>query len=83
MTGRGRSRPRPLWPRPGLRTTVSLAFAAMAALVAVLIGALGYHSAARLIRDDEGADFTAPSRRCTSRSAGRCCSPATSTARAA
>ncbi|MQS10841.1 HAMP domain-containing protein [Streptomyces kaniharaensis] len=31
----------------------------MAALVAVLIGALGYHAAARLIRDDEKADFTA------------------------
>ncbi|MFD4532654.1 sensor histidine kinase [Kitasatospora sp. NPDC058397] len=59
MTGRGRPRPRLLWPRPGLRTTVSLAFAAMAALVAVLIGALGYRSAARLIRDDEAADFTA------------------------
>ncbi|MBV6700494.1 HAMP domain-containing protein [Kitasatospora aureofaciens] len=31
----------------------------MATLVAVLIGALGYHAAARLIRDDEKADFTA------------------------
>ncbi|MFJ6383985.1 ATP-binding protein [Kitasatospora sp. NPDC092039] len=46
-------------PRPGLRTTLALAFAAIAALVAVLIGALGYHAAARLIRDDETADFTA------------------------
>ncbi|MEU1285179.1 ATP-binding protein [Kitasatospora sp. NPDC005856] len=46
-------------PRPGLRTTLALAFAAMTALVAVLIGALGYHAAARLIRDDETADFTA------------------------
>ncbi|MFI6154648.1 ATP-binding protein [Kitasatospora sp. NPDC051170] len=45
-------------PRPGLRTTVTLVFAAMAALVAVLIGTLGYHSAARLIRDDESDDFT-------------------------
>ncbi|MER7755894.1 ATP-binding protein [Kitasatospora sp. NPDC097643] len=44
---------------PGLRTTVPLAFAAMAALIAVLIGALGYRAAARLIRDDETADFTA------------------------
>ncbi|MET8542653.1 ATP-binding protein [Kitasatospora sp. NPDC004799] len=46
-------------PRPGLRTTLALAFAAIAALVAVLIGAFGYHAAARLIRDDETADFTA------------------------
>ncbi|MFJ8477900.1 ATP-binding protein [Kitasatospora sp. NPDC094011] len=45
-------------PRPGLRTTLSLAFAAMAALVAVVIGTLGYHAAARLIRDDETDDFT-------------------------
>ncbi|MEE1783843.1 ATP-binding protein [Streptomyces sp. SP17BM10] len=36
---------------------MSLAFAALAVLVAVLIGALGYHSAAGLIRDDERADF--------------------------
>ncbi|MFE6052702.1 ATP-binding protein [Kitasatospora sp. NPDC056446] len=57
MTGPARRRPH--LPRPGLRTTLSLAFAAIAALVAVLIGALGYHAAARLIRDDETADFTA------------------------
>ncbi|MER7766683.1 ATP-binding protein [Kitasatospora sp. NPDC096140] len=50
---------RPRLPRPGLRTTLSLAFAAIAALVAVLIGALGYHAAARLITDDETADFGA------------------------
>ncbi|MEU9077167.1 HAMP domain-containing sensor histidine kinase [Kitasatospora sp. NPDC048538] len=64
MTGRFRPRlrwpgPGLRWPGPGLRTTISLAFAAMAALVAVLIGMLGYHAAARLIRNDEGADFTA------------------------
>ncbi|MFJ9696948.1 ATP-binding protein [Kitasatospora sp. NPDC101183] len=57
MTGGPRRRMARL-PRPGLRTTVSLAFAAMAALVAVLIGTLGYHAAARLIRDDEMDDFT-------------------------
>ncbi|GAB7184911.1 HAMP domain-containing sensor histidine kinase [Kitasatospora sp. Ki12] len=57
VTAPGRRRPR--LPRPGLHITLSLAFAAIAALVAVLIGALGYHAAARLIRDDEGADFTA------------------------
>ncbi|MFI9321901.1 ATP-binding protein [Kitasatospora aureofaciens] len=49
--------PRPRLPRPGLRTTLSLAFAAMAALVAVLIGTLGYRAAAALIRDDEADDF--------------------------
>ncbi|MEV7026961.1 two-component sensor histidine kinase, partial [Kitasatospora sp. NPDC093558] len=48
---------RRLRPRPGLRSTLSLAFAALAVLVAVLIGALGYHAAARLIRDDEKSDF--------------------------
>ncbi|MEV7602002.1 ATP-binding protein [Kitasatospora sp. NPDC089797] len=53
MTGPARRR----LPRPGLRTTLSLAFAAMAALVAVVIGTLGYHAAARLIRDDETDDF--------------------------
>ncbi|MFI2607475.1 ATP-binding protein [Kitasatospora sp. NPDC018619] len=66
MTGPAR-RPRrarpprrlPRWPRPGLRTTLALAFAAIAALVAVVIGALGYQAAARLIRDDETADFGA------------------------
>ncbi|MEV7773397.1 ATP-binding protein [Kitasatospora sp. NPDC086791] len=57
MTGPARRRPR--LPRPGLHATLSLAFAAIAALVAVLIGALGYHAAARLIRDDESADFNA------------------------
>ncbi|MGW1177455.1 HAMP domain-containing sensor histidine kinase [Kitasatospora sp. NPDC002543] len=50
---------RPRLPRPGLRTTLALAFAAIAALVAVLIGALGYHAAAVLIRNDETADFGA------------------------
>ncbi|MEV7188888.1 ATP-binding protein [Kitasatospora sp. NPDC093102] len=60
MTGPVPRRPlRTRLPRPGLRTTLALAFAAIAALVAVLIGALGYHAAARLIRDDETADFTA------------------------
>ncbi|MFE4392919.1 MULTISPECIES: sensor histidine kinase [Streptomycetaceae] len=49
----------PRLPRPGLPTTFALAFAAIAALVAVLIGALGYDAAARLIRDDETADFGA------------------------
>ncbi|MEU3564206.1 ATP-binding protein [Kitasatospora sp. NPDC006786] len=49
----------PRLPRPGLPTTLALAFAAIAALVAVLIGALGYDAAARLIRDDETADFGA------------------------
>ncbi|MFG2910488.1 ATP-binding protein [Kitasatospora sp. NPDC048286] len=63
MTGPARRLPGPprlpRLPRPGLRTTLALAFAAIAALVAVLIGALGYHAAARLIRDDETADFGA------------------------
>ncbi|MFE5588650.1 hypothetical protein ACFQ87_46635, partial [Kitasatospora sp. NPDC056531] len=54
----GPARPRPRLPRPGLRTTLSLAFAAMAALVAVLIGTLGYRAAEHLIRDDETDDFT-------------------------
>ncbi|MGW2250578.1 HAMP domain-containing sensor histidine kinase [Kitasatospora sp. NPDC001660] len=58
MTRPRRFRAGRLRPRPGLRTTLSLAFAVMAVLVAVLIGALGYHAAARLIRDDEKADFT-------------------------
>ncbi|MER6298272.1 ATP-binding protein [Kitasatospora sp. NPDC001539] len=55
MTGPARLSDR--LPRPGLRTTLSLAFAAMAALVAVVIGTLGYHAAARLILDDEADDF--------------------------
>ncbi|MER7671650.1 ATP-binding protein [Kitasatospora sp. NPDC096128] len=55
MTGPAARRRR--LPRPGLRTTLSLAFAAMAALVAVVIGTLGYHAAAALILDDESADF--------------------------
>ncbi|MFE4976747.1 ATP-binding protein [Kitasatospora sp. NPDC056651] len=49
----------PRFPRPGLRTTLALAFAAIAALVAVVIGTLGYHAAAQLIWDDETADFGA------------------------
>ncbi|MFE4513976.1 ATP-binding protein [Kitasatospora sp. NPDC056783] len=49
----------PRIPRPGLRTTLALAFATIAALVAVVIGTLGYHAAAQLIWDDETADFGA------------------------
>ncbi|KJS62359.1 ATP-binding protein [Streptomyces rubellomurinus] len=65
MTG-----PRRRLPRPGLRTTVALVFATMAALVAVLIGTLGYHAAAGLIRDDERDDFTSAMRAVSGQVAG-------------
>ncbi|WP_063774325.1 HAMP domain-containing sensor histidine kinase [Streptacidiphilus rugosus] len=41
----------------GLRVRFAVAFAALAALVAVLVGALGYSSAATLIRSDRAKDF--------------------------
>jgi two-component system sensor histidine kinase MprB len=41
----------------GLRVRFAVAFAALAALVAVLVGALGYSSAASLIRSDRAKDF--------------------------
>lgn len=41
----------------GLRARFALAFAGVAALVAILVGGLGYSSAANLIRHDRGKDF--------------------------
>jgi two-component system sensor histidine kinase MprB len=41
----------------GLRVRFAVAFAALAALVAVLVGALGYSAAATLIRSDRAKDF--------------------------
>ena len=42
----------------GLRVRFSVAFAGVAALVAVLVGGLGYDAAANLIRHDRASDFT-------------------------
>ncbi|MFC1413822.1 sensor histidine kinase [Streptacidiphilus sp. N1-12] len=42
----------------GLRVRFSVAFAGVAALVAVLVGGLGYDAAANLIRHDRANDFT-------------------------
>ncbi|MEY9850242.1 ATP-binding protein [Streptacidiphilus sp. MAP5-3] len=42
----------------GLRVRFAVAFAALAALVAVLVGALGYSSAAALIRNDRAKEFS-------------------------
>ncbi|MEY9872207.1 two-component system sensor histidine kinase MprB [Streptacidiphilus sp. MAP12-33] len=43
----------------GLRLRFAIAFAGLAALVTVLVGALGYTSAASLIRQDRARDFQA------------------------
>ncbi|WP_233444689.1 sensor histidine kinase [Streptacidiphilus albus] len=52
--------PRLLRRRPtgGLRVRFSVAFAGVAALVAILVGGLGYDAAASLIRRDRAADFS-------------------------
>ncbi|TDU04629.1 two-component system sensor histidine kinase MprB [Streptomyces sp. 846.5] len=42
----------------GLRVRFALAFAGVAAMVAVLVGVLGYDSAATLIRHDRASDFS-------------------------
>jgi two-component system sensor histidine kinase MprB len=50
--------PRRITVPAGLRVRFSVAFAGVAALVAVLVGGLGYDAAANLIRHDRASDFT-------------------------
>lgn len=57
LTPLGLSRALRQGPSGGLRIRFSVAFAGVAALVAVLVGGLGYDSAASMIRRDRTSDF--------------------------